>query len=90
MALPTLQPFWMKNYKNTAEALMVKRNQNQSDFRNKWDKNSQFFKQSEVEVAQQTGWTSEQSYQRRFGPTNSFAALSYLIRLSFIFGLLQE
>ncbi|XP_065055118.1 trichoplein keratin filament-binding protein-like [Rhopilema esculentum] len=64
MALPTLQPFWMKNYKNTTEALMVKRNQDQSEFREKWDKNSQFFKKSEVETAKQTGWTSNQSFQR--------------------------
>jgi len=59
-----LQPFWMKNYKNTAEALMVRRNQGQSDFREKWDKNSQFFKKSEVESAQVADWTSKQSYQR--------------------------
>ena len=78
MALPTLQPFWMKNYKNTAEALMVKRNQDQSDFRNKWDKNSQFFKKSEVEAAQQTGWTSEQSFQRRY-IQSSFAASILLV-----------
>ena len=81
MALPTLQPFWMKNYKNTTEALMVKRNQNQSEFREKWDKNSQFFKKSEVETAKQTGWASNQSFQRRFVALFLYCIFLYLSKL---------
>lgn len=66
MALPTLQPFWVKNFKSTSEAMMVKRNQDQADFRDKWNKNSQYFHRSQVETAKQKGWTSDESYHRRY------------------------
>eukprot|EP00794_Sanderia_malayensis_P013779 gene13779-15221_t len=67
MALPTLQPFWVKNFKNTSEAMMVKRNQDQADFREKWNKNSQYFQKSEVETSKQKYWASDGSYHKSMG-----------------------
>ena len=65
MALPTLQPFWLKNYKNPSEGFMVRRNQNEADFRENWGKTAHYFHKSEVQTAKQTGWTSQRSFQQR-------------------------
>ena len=66
MALPTLQPYWMKSYKNRSEGLMVRRQQNEADRRDMWDRNARYFDRSDVETTKQRAWGSKESYFERF------------------------
>ena len=66
MALPTLQPYWMKHYKNKTEQFHVQRTQHESDFRNKWDENSRYFQRANVEATKKRAWQSDQCFQDRF------------------------
>ncbi|XP_015761761.1 PREDICTED: trichoplein keratin filament-binding protein-like [Acropora digitifera] len=63
MALPTLQPFWLKSYKNRNEGLLVRRNQFEADRREAWEKNARYFDRSNVETTKQRVWGSRESYQ---------------------------
>ncbi|XP_031573283.1 trichoplein keratin filament-binding protein-like [Actinia tenebrosa] len=63
MALPTLQPYWMKNYKNLSEGIMVRRQQNEADRRHAWDNNTDYFRRNEVTATKQRAWGSEGSFQ---------------------------
>ncbi|KAL9981610.1 hypothetical protein ACROYT_G010336 [Oculina patagonica] len=63
MALPTLQPYWLKNYKNRNEGLMVRRTQHEAERREVWDKNARYFDRSNVETTKQRVWGSRQSYE---------------------------
>ncbi|XP_068677957.1 trichoplein keratin filament-binding protein-like [Montipora foliosa] len=63
MALPTLQPYWLKNYKNRNEGLLVRRNQFEADRREAWDKNARYFDRSNVETTKQRVWGSRESHQ---------------------------
>ncbi|XP_073257231.1 trichoplein keratin filament-binding protein-like [Porites lutea] len=63
MALPTLQPYWLKNYKNRNEGLLVRRNQFEADRREAWDKNARYFDRSNVETTKQRVWGSRDSYE---------------------------
>ena len=65
MALPTLQPYWLKNYKNRNEGLLVRRNQFEADRREAWDKNARYFDRSNVETTKQRVWGSRESYEER-------------------------
>ena len=66
MALPTLEPYWMKHYKNKTEQFHVQRTQHESDFRNKWDENSRYFQRSNVEATKKRAWQSDQCFRERF------------------------
>ena len=66
MALPTLQPYWLKNYKNRNEGLMVRRTQYEAERREAWDKNARYFDRSNVETTKQRVWGSRQSYEERW------------------------
>lgn len=66
MALPTLQPFWLKSYKNRNEGLLVRRNQFEADRREAWEKNARYFDRSNVETTKQRVWGSRESYQERY------------------------
>ncbi|XP_048582747.1 trichoplein keratin filament-binding protein [Nematostella vectensis] len=63
MALPTLQPYWMKNYKSRSEGLMVRRNQNEADRRQAWDGNAKYFHRNEIEATKQRAWGSDSCFQ---------------------------
>ncbi|EDO35876.1 predicted protein [Nematostella vectensis] len=65
MALPTLQPYWMKNYKSRSEGLMVRRNQNEADRRQAWDGNAKYFHRNEIEATKQRAWGSDTCFQER-------------------------
>ena len=65
MALPTLQPYWMKNYKNRSEGLLVRRTQHEADRREAWDSNAKYFQRSNVEATKQRAWGSKSSYEER-------------------------
>ncbi|XP_046839563.1 trichoplein keratin filament-binding protein-like [Xenia sp. Carnegie-2017] len=64
MALPTLQPFWMKRYKNAPEHFHVQRAQHEFDFRNTWDKNRKYFIHSNVEATKKRAWQSDQCFRQ--------------------------
>lgn len=65
MALPNLQPYWMKNYKSVSEGIMVRRAQNEADRRRAWDNNSKYFQRNEVTATKQRAWGSEGCFQER-------------------------
>jgi len=66
MALPTLQPYWLKNYKNRNEGLLVRRSQCEADRREVWDKNARYFDRANVETTKQRVWGSRESYEERW------------------------
>ena len=66
MALPTLQPYWMKSYRNRNEGIMVRREQNEADRRDIWNRNARYFHRSDVETTKQRAWGSKESYIERF------------------------
>lgn len=66
MALPTLQPFWMKRYKNAPEHFHVQRAQHEFDFRSTWDKNRKYFIHSNVEATKKRAWQSDQCFRQRY------------------------
>lgn len=65
MALPTLQPYWLKNYKNRNEGLLVRRTQFEAERREAWDNNARYFNRSNVETTKQRVWGSRESYEDR-------------------------
>ncbi|CAB4004077.1 Hypothetical predicted protein [Paramuricea clavata] len=67
MALPTLEPYWMKHYKNKTEQFHVQRTQHESDFRNKWEENSRYFQRSNVEATKKRAWQSDQCFRESMG-----------------------
>ena len=66
MALPTLQPLWMKNYKSRSEGLLVRRTQHEADRREAWETNAKYFQRSNVEATKQRAWGSKISHQERY------------------------
>lgn len=66
MALPTLQPYWLKNYKNRNEGLLVRRTQFEAERREAWDNNARYFNRSNVETTKQRVWGSRESYEDRW------------------------
>lgn len=63
MALPTLQPYWLKNYKNRNEGHLVRRTQFDAERREAWDNNARYFNRSNVETTKQRVWGSRESYE---------------------------
>ena len=78
MALPTLQPYWMKHYKNKTEQFHVQRTQHESDFRNKWDENSRYFQRSTVEATKKRAWSSNDCFRERFVTYLSIVYIYYI------------
>lgn len=66
MALPTLQPYWLRNYKNRNEGLLVRRTQFEAERREAWDNNARYFNRSNVETTKQRVWGSRESYEDRW------------------------
>ena len=64
MALPTMQPNWVKNFKNPHE-LAVKQTQKKDDYRGKWNEANNYFNKSEVRAQKQNAWLSERCFNER-------------------------
>ena len=64
MALPTIQPFWMKTFKTPIE-LSHRRLERQAELQSHWNKSQKFFADGEIHARKSNCWTSELSTKRR-------------------------
>ena len=65
MALPTIKPYWQKNYR-VANELAVRNVQRREDHRTTLQQASRFFQKNEVEADKIAAWSSEKSYKQRY------------------------
>ncbi|XP_029426784.1 trichoplein keratin filament-binding protein [Rhinatrema bivittatum] len=63
MALPTFPSYW-HNRNKVLEQQFVRQREQEARFRNQWELNSQYFKQSNIYSDKQAQWSSRQSYQQ--------------------------
>ncbi|XP_020657550.3 trichoplein keratin filament-binding protein [Pogona vitticeps] len=63
MALPTLPSFWSSRSR-ALEQQIVRHREQEARFRQQWELNSRYFKQSGVYTSKQAQWGSRQSYQQ--------------------------
>ncbi|XP_013379463.1 trichoplein keratin filament-binding protein [Lingula anatina] len=61
MALPNMPSLWTSR-KNVYEAAIVRRRNQEDDFREKWQDTSRYFHDTEIGAVKQTAWTSEDSF----------------------------
>lgn len=62
MALPTLPSYWPSRRHTT---LYQRQQQQEDQFRQRWEQNSRYFRTWDIHNSKQTEWSSKISYQRR-------------------------
>ncbi|WAR02632.1 TCHP-like protein [Mya arenaria] len=65
MALPTIPQYWTTR-KNVYEQNIVRRRNNDTDFRQKWSNTSNYFLKNDIEMTKQRAWESEDSKNDSF------------------------
>ncbi|KAJ7309866.1 hypothetical protein JRQ81_007940 [Phrynocephalus forsythii] len=63
MALPTMPSFWSSRSR-ALEQQIVRHREQEARFRQQWELNSRYFKQSGLYTSKQAQWSSRQSYQQ--------------------------
>lgn len=64
MALPTISSLWVSRTR-ALEKQIVRHREQEARFRQQWELNSHYFKQSGLYSSKQAQWSSRQSYQQR-------------------------